>query len=57
MPGVPGACDWSRFTVRGAIFLSVDHGLAAGTVVEPGVPVQLGAPFDRPMQSELVVAC
>ena len=24
-------CDWPRFTVRGAIFLSVDHGLAAGT--------------------------
>ena len=31
VPGVPGVCDWSRFTVRGAIFLSVDHGLAAGT--------------------------
>ena len=31
MPGVPGVCDWSRFTVCGTIFLSVDHGLAAGT--------------------------
>ena len=31
MPGVPGVCDWSRFTVRGVIRLSVDHGLAAGT--------------------------
>ena len=32
MPCVPGAYDWLRFTVCGAIFLSVDHGLAAGTV-------------------------
>ena len=31
VPGMPGVCDWSRFTVRGVIFLSVDHGLAAGT--------------------------